>query len=107
VAAHLGTKSSLADRLPKTSHPAVATAKAAARNVAAAITGSSTVAQILPRLLDLRLLDGGDTGLLVSADLTRPVRPAVPLLGRLAHGTKLLLAHYLLWKLRTGRIALP
>jgi hypothetical protein len=83
-------------------------AKAAARNVAAAITGSGRVAQVLLRLLDLRLLDGGDTGvLLVSADLMHPLRLAVPLPGRLAHTTKVLLAHYLLWKLRTGHIALP
>src|SRR5438067_13545115 len=62
------------------------------------VAGLTAAYELRRRLLDLRLLDGGDTGvLLVSADLIRPLRLAVPLPGRLAHGTKLLLAHYLLW----------
>ena len=52
--------------------------------------------------------DGGDGGvLLVTADLGRPLRLAVPLPGRTADRAKGLLVRYLLWKLRTGRTALP
>jgi hypothetical protein len=83
-------------------------ARAAAQNVAAAITGSKQVAQVVPRLLDLRIVDGGDTGLLlVSADLGRPLRLALRLPGRVAHVAKALLAHYVIWKLRTGYTNLP
>jgi hypothetical protein len=83
-------------------------ARAAARNVAAAITGSTRVAPVLPRLLDVRILDGGDTGLLlVSADLNRRLGLALTLPGRVAHATKTLLAHYVIWKLRTGYTNLP
>ena len=83
-------------------------ARAAARNVAAAITGSTRVAPVLPRLLDVRILDGGDTGLLlVSADLNRRLGLALTLPGRVAHAAKTLLAHYVIWKLRTGYTNLP
>jgi sulfide:quinone oxidoreductase len=64
VAAQLGTRPSPA-RLPKTGYLSAAMVKAAAQNVAAAITGSTRVAPVLPRLLDVRILDGGDTGLLL------------------------------------------
>jgi len=83
-------------------------AKAAAQNVAAAITGSTRVAPVVPRLLDVRILDGGDAGvLLMSADLTRPLRLALMLPGRVAHAAKTFLAHYLIWKLRSGYTNLP
>jgi hypothetical protein len=83
-------------------------AKAAAQNVAAAITGSTRSAPVVPRLLDVRILDGGDTGvLLVSADLHRRRGLALTLPGRMAHAAKTLLAHYVIWKLRTGYTNLP
>jgi len=33
--------------------------------------------------------------------------PGLPLLGRVAHTAKTLLAHYVIWKLRTGYTNLP
>lgn len=91
-----------------TGYLSAAMAKAAARNVAAAITGCAPAARSLPRLRDLRLLDGGDGGLLLAmADLGRPRQVAVPLPGRTAHWAKRALTRYLLWKLRTGRTHLP
>jgi hypothetical protein len=83
-------------------------ARIAAQNIAAAITGAVGARHTLPRLLDLRLLDGGDTGvLLLTADVIRPVRLALRLPGRATHLLKGLLTRYLLWKLRTGRSSLP
>jgi sulfide:quinone oxidoreductase len=94
--------------LPKTGYLAAAMARIAARNIAAAITRSLPSERSLPHLLDMRILDGGDTGvLLVSADIVWPLRLALSLPGRSAHRMKGLLARYLLWKLRTGRTYLP
>jgi sulfide:quinone oxidoreductase len=94
--------------LPRTGFLARAMARRAARNLAAAILGTAPAGRTLPRLLDFRILDGGDTGLLlVTAQLVRPVQLALPLPGRLAHYGKLMLARYILWKLRTGRTYLP
>ena len=107
VAAQLGTRPSPA-LLPRTGYLSAAMARAAAQNVVAAITGSKRVAPVLPRLLDVRILDGGDTGvLLVSADLKRRLGLALALPGRLAHAAKALLAHYVILKLRTGYTNLP
>jgi hypothetical protein len=43
----------------------------------------------------------------VSADLNRRLGLALALLGGLAHAAKTLLAHYVIWKLRTGYTNLP
>ncbi|MDB5058332.1 MAG: FAD-dependent pyridine nucleotide-disulfide oxidoreductase [Chloroflexi bacterium] len=108
VAAQAEVPAPQAGGLPKTGYLAAAMARIAARNIAAAITQSLPVERSLPRLLDLRILDGGDTGvLLISADVVRPLRLAVPLPGRSGHWLKGLLTRYLLWKLRTGRTYLP
>ena len=62
----------------------------------------------LPRLLDLRLIDGGDAGvLLLTAERRRPLHVALPLPGRTAHWAKALLTRYLLFKLRTGHTQWP
>ncbi len=108
VAARPIVRSSAMAALPKTGYLASAMAKAVACNVAARITAAAAAAPPLPRLLDLRLLDGGDGGvLLLAADLGRPWRVALPLPGRMAHRAKGLLTRYLLWKLRTGRSNWP
>lgn len=94
--------------IPKTGYLASAMAKRAARNLAATLQGTAPAARPLPRLLDARLLDGGGAGMvLICLDLWRPLRIAIQLPGRGAHLAKLLLLRYLLWKLRTGRTALP
>jgi sulfide:quinone oxidoreductase len=84
LAALLGaTPSSTVERLPKTGYLTAAMARAAARHIAAAITGNPVQSRALPRLLDLRVLDGGDTGLLlVRTRLIVPLRLALPLPGR-------------------------
>ncbi len=94
--------------LPRTGFLATAMARRAARNLAAEILGTAPARRTLPRLLDLRILDGGDAGLLLlTAQVLRPIQLALPLPGRLAHYGKLVLARYVLWKLRTGRTYLP
>jgi len=94
--------------LPKTGYLATATARAAARNLASAITHKAPRGRALPSLLDLRIIDGGDAGmLLLSGTFIRPFRTAVLLPGRSAHRLKKVLTRYVLWKLRTGRTYLP
>ena len=108
VAARLQFSANPPGALPKTGYLAAAAGATVAANLAAAIQGSTPTARTLPRLLDLRILDGGDTGLLLaSAGAPLPFRIAVPLPGRTAHWAKELLVRYLLWKLRTGRTNLP
>jgi len=94
--------------VPKTGYLATAMAKAAARSIAAATAGRVPRARALPRVLDVRIVDGGDVGLLLwSIGSTHPLRFAVHLHGGLAHVLKSWLNRYVLWKLRTGRSYLP
>jgi sulfide:quinone oxidoreductase len=107
-AAHLNVPAPHVGGLPKTGYLATAMAKAAAWNLAATVRGAPPKARPLPRLLDLRILDGGDCGaLLVCADCIIPIRLALPLPGHVAHAVKRVLVRYLLWKLRTDRTYLP
>lgn len=93
---------------PKTGYLATVMARAAAGDIAAAITGSPPMPPSVPRLRDLRLLDGGNVGvLLVAIDGIYGVRLALRVPGCLAHWTKRLLARYVLWKLYTGHTNLP
>jgi hypothetical protein len=73
VAARLQLPS--AQGLPSTGYLAWAAGRAVAANLAAAIRGTEPTARTLPRLLDLRILDGGDTGLLL-ASFAGPCRSA-------------------------------
>lgn len=108
VAARLQVPAGLPEGLPRTGYLASAAGKAVATNLAAAIRGVAPTARALPRLLDLRVLDGGDAGLLLArTDAPLPFRIALPLPDRVAHWTKAALVYYLLWKLRTGRTYLP
>lgn len=96
------------EALPKTGYLATVMARAAARDLAATITGGLPPQPRLPRLRDLRLLDGGSVGvLLVAVGGTIGFRLALPLPWRSAHWMKRLLARYILWKLRTGHTNLP
>jgi sulfide:quinone oxidoreductase len=107
-AAGVAASSPVTAGTPKTGYLAAATARVAAQNIAAVIGRSAPAARALPRLRDLRIIDGGDTGvLLLSADLARPLHLALPLPGRTAHWLKRLLTRYLLWKLHTGRSHWP
>jgi hypothetical protein len=59
-------------------------------------------------VLDLRVLDGGDVGLLLaSRGRTTLHHTAQRLPGRSAHYLKAAIERYLLWRLRTGRVNLP
>jgi sulfide:quinone oxidoreductase len=94
--------------VPKTGYLATSMAKAAARSMAAAVTWTVPNARALPRVVDIRIVDGGDVGLLLlSIGRTRPLRLALSLPGRLSHYLKRALNRYVLWKLRTGRTYLP
>jgi hypothetical protein len=60
------------------------------------------------RATGTRILDGGDRDLLlVSADLNHRSGVARALPGRLAPAAKVLLAHNVIWKRRTGYTNLP
>jgi sulfide:quinone oxidoreductase len=109
VAARLDESEPAESAVPKTGYIAASMGKVAARNVAAAIRGEAPERRTLPRLLDLRILDGGDTGMLLVGGrlLGRRLDRAIGLPGRSAHRLKELLTRYLLWKLRTGRTYLP
>lgn len=108
VAAHISTTSPAAEGVPKTGYLAAAMARAAARNIVADIKGQPLAARGLPRLLDLRIIDGGDGGVLVlTAERLHPRHLALALPGRMAHWTKQALTRYLLWKLRTGHTNWP
>lgn len=109
VAARLGTAAPGGVAVPKTGYIAAAMARAAARNMAAAILWQAPRVRTLPHMLDFRILDGGDCGILLIGGVLgrRPLRLSVGLPGRSAHRIKGLLNHYLLWKLRTGRTYLP
>lgn len=97
-----------ADELPRTGYLAATMGRAAARSIVAAIERKPPPAYSLPRLLDLRVLDGGDTGMvLISVRWRRPHTVVLPLPGEVAHGTKRLLARYLVWKMRGGHTYLP
>jgi len=94
--------------VPKTGYMATVAAKQLAKNLAAAITWTAPDEPVLPRLRDLRILDGGDGGILLARfELRRPHHLVLQLPGRTASRLKRLLTRYILWKLRTGRTALP
>jgi NADH dehydrogenase FAD-containing subunit len=94
--------------VPKTGYLAAAMAKAAARSIVATLTRTVPVTRPLPRLLDARIIDGGDCGMaMISVGRKHTFRVAVSLPGATAHRLKNILRCYLLWKLRTGRTYLP
>jgi sulfide:quinone oxidoreductase len=94
--------------MPKTGYLTASMARAAARSIAAAVTRTVPIDRALPRLADIRIIDGGDRGLaLICFGRKRALRLAIPLPGGLAHRLKGRLRRYVLWKLRTGRVNLP
>ena len=107
VAADLDVHDS--EPLPKTGYLATVRAKEAARNLAGAIEGTAQRGRTHLHLTDLRILDGGDAGLLVVGItlIGRSGNLTIPLPGRTAYHAKRLLLRYLLWKFRTGRSNWP
>lgn len=95
-------------RAPYTGYLATRMGKTAAENVAASLGYGAPAARTLPRMLDVRVLDGGDTGVLLTSRANGAIRNhARRLPGPSAHYLKAALERYLVWRLRTGRMNLP
>jgi sulfide:quinone oxidoreductase len=95
-------------QMPATGYLSLHMGRAAGANVAASLGVGTPQHFPLPALLDIRVLDGGSTGLLLySRGRTFLRHHALPLPGVSAHLSKLALERYLLWRLRTGRMNLP
>ena len=95
-------------KVPNTGYVATSMAKTAARSIAAAVASRAPGIRALPRLMDIRVLDGGNMGLLLLGfGRVHSLRLALRLPGQTAHRLKSRLNRYVLWKLRTGRSYLP
>lgn len=95
-------------RVPQTGYLAVHMGKIAAENVAASLGHGDPAPRTLPRVVDIRVVDGGSVGLfLMSRGDTALHHTAVRLPGPTAHYAKSTIERYLLWRLRTGRMDLP
>jgi NADPH-dependent 2,4-dienoyl-CoA reductase/sulfur reductase-like enzyme len=95
-------------RAPHTGYLAVRMGQAAAQNVAASLGFGPPARRTLPYVLDVRLLDGGTTGLFLASQGTKRLQnTAIELPGLAAHYLKALQERYLVWRLRTGRMDLP
>jgi sulfide:quinone oxidoreductase len=95
-------------RAPQTGYLSVHMGKIAGQNLAASLGYGTQAQQTLPSLVDVRVIDGGNTGLLLTSRGNQSLRhTAVQLPGGSAHSIKAALERYELWRLRTGRIALP
>lgn len=95
-------------RAPHTGYLSIRMGQAAAENVAASLGCGPPAARTLPYVLDVRMLDGGDTGLLLASWGTSDLRSVAMLLPRsVVHYLKALQERYLVWRLRMGRMELP
>ena len=95
-------------RPPHTGYLSLHMGKIAGQNVAASLDCGPPAARTLPERLDIRILDGGDAGLLLtSRGKHRLHHRARSLPGRSAHYLKSAIERYLIWRLRTGRMNLP
>lgn len=93
---------------PGTGYLSVRMGKAAGQNVAASLNCGAPAKHTLPYVLDLRIIDGQDTGLLLnSRGRTHLHHFARRLPGKTARTLKIAIERYLIWRLRTGRMDLP
>lgn len=91
-----------------TGYLSVRMGKAAAQNVAASLECGTPAKRTLPYVLDLRIIDGRSSGLLLSSRGTNQLHHAARYLpGKSARVLKTAVERYLIWKLRTGRTDLP
>lgn len=93
---------------PHTGYLAIHMGKHAGQNIAASLGSGQRAHRTLPYLLDVRILDGGTTGLLLASrghHLLKNTAVRVP--GPLAHWLKRATERYLTWRLRTGQVNLP
>ncbi len=95
-------------RAPHTGYLAVRMGQAAAQNVAASLGSGPPAERTLPYVLDVRVLDGGSTGLFLTSWGTKRLQNvAIRLPHPLIHYLKAIQERYLVWRLRTGRMDLP
>jgi sulfide:quinone oxidoreductase len=95
-------------RPPHTGYLSLHMGRIAGGNVAASLDCGKPAERPLPERLDIRILDGGDAGLLLtSRGQVRLRHRARSLPGRSAHYLKSAVERYLVWRLRTGRMDLP
>ena len=95
-------------RAPHTGYLAVRMGQTAAQNVAASLGCGSPARRTLPYLVDIRILDGVDIGLLLASwGTTKLHNAAIQLPGKAGHYLKAVQERYLLWRLRTGQMHLP
>jgi sulfide:quinone oxidoreductase len=93
---------------PGTGYLSVRMGKAAAQNVAASLECGAPAKRTLPYMFDVRIIDGGSNGLLLSSRGTKQLHHAARSLpGRSARALKIMVERYLIWKLRAGRVDLP
>jgi sulfide:quinone oxidoreductase len=92
-------------RAPHTGYLSLRMGVIAAENVAASLGHGEEAGRTLPELIDLRVLDGGDDGVLISSrGSTELHNSARRLPGAVAHRAKESIERYLVWKLRTGHV---
>ncbi|HZT96566.1 MAG TPA: FAD/NAD(P)-binding oxidoreductase [Chloroflexota bacterium] len=95
-------------RAPHTGYLSIRMGKTAAQNIGASLGYATPASRPLPYLVDVRIIDGGDAGLLLTSRGTLELSStATRLDGQLAHTLKSGVERYLTWRLRTGRIELP
>lgn len=95
-------------RPPATGYLSLRMGTAAGRNVAASLGYGTPTANPLPAVLDVRVINGVDTGvLLMSRGRTQLHHSARRLPGGSARVLKRAIERYLLWRLREGRMNLP
>lgn len=95
-------------RAPHTGYLSLHMGKAAGDNAALSLGYRAPAPRTLPRLVDVRVLDGGGVGLVLTSRGKNTLHhTAQQLPGRVAHALKSSIARYLVWRLRTGRIDLP
>ena len=97
-------------RPPHTGYLSLHMGKIAGQNVAASLDCGRRARRPLPDWVDIRILDGGDVGLLLTSHGKTRLRlrhRARELPGRSGHYFKSAVERYLVWRLRTGRMDLP
>lgn len=93
---------------PGTGYLSVHMGKIAAQNIAASLECGEPAKRTLPSVLDVRIIDGRNTGLLLHSRGSNPLHHSARRLpGKTSRVLKLAAERYLIWRLRTGRMDLP
>ncbi|GEM_PF-2691215 len=90
---------------PHTGYLSMRMGATAAENVTAALTGSTPPTQTLPGLLDVRVIEGPDSGFLLASRGREQLRHwALPLPGRLSGRLKVASERFVVARLKSGRV---